>query len=147
MGTGSRADINELTPAAISRRDEIEDRHRALARALHADPATRAPQITEKLEGLRAQIEQFRARAVDLHAKLVELESKGDSDVRALRSAMMASVVRIEGVVRALMETPDPTAVVAAPPARFPDGTRAKADDPRARADGTRVTRDRGRGR
>jgi len=56
----------------------------------------------------------------------VELESKGDQDVRALRSAMMASVVRIEGVVRALMDTPDPTAAAAEPPARFPDGTRVK---------------------
>ena len=147
MGTGTRADQNELTPAAISRRDEADDRHRALARALHADPVPRAPQITEKLEGLRAQIEQFRARAVDLHAKLVELESKGDSDVRALRSAMMASVVRIEGVGRALLDTPDPTAVVAAPPKRFPDGTRVKAEEARVRADGTRVTRDRDRDR
>jgi hypothetical protein len=89
------------------------------------------PQITEKLEGLRAQIEQFRARAIDLHVKLVDLESKdkGDSDVRALRAAMMASVVRIEGVVRALIDTPDPTAAVApAPPTRFPDGTRIKPE-------------------
>ena len=126
MGTGTRADHTDLAPAALSRREEIDDRHRAIARALHADPEPRAPQITEKLEGLRAQIEQFRARAIDLHVKLVELESKADSDVRALRSAMMASVVRIEGVVRALMDTPDPTAIIGPGPARFPDGTRVK---------------------
>lgn len=125
MGTGTRADTTELVPAAISRRDEIEDRHRAIARALHAEAEPRASQITTKLEGLRAQIEQFRARAVDLHVKLVELESKADSDVRALRSAMMASVVRIEGVVRALIDTPDPT-LIGPPPARFPEGTRVK---------------------
>lgn len=89
-----------------------------------ADALTRAPQITEKLDGLRTQIEQFRARAIELHVKLVELESKGDKDVRALRSAMMASVVRIESVVRALIETPDPGA--APPPPRFPAGTRVK---------------------
>ena len=126
MGTGTRADEANLPPAALARRAEGEDRHRAAARALHAAPPPRAPQITEKLEGLRAQIEQFRARAIDLHVKLVELESKGDQDVRALRSAMMASVVRIEGVVRALIDTPDPTAATASPPARFPDGTRVK---------------------
>ena len=147
MGTGTRADQDDLTPAALSRRDEIDDRHRAIARALHADPAPRAPQITEKLEGLRAQIEQFRVRAMDLHVKLVALESKGDSDVRALRSAMMASVVRIEGVVRVLIDTPDPTAVIAPPPppARFPDGTRVKPDGARVRAEGTRVKPDRDR--
>lgn len=126
MGTGIRAEPTDLTPAAHARRAEGEERHGAIAPALPADPLPRAPQITEKLEGLRAQIEQFRARAIDLHVKLVELESKGDQDVRALRSAMMASVVRIEGVVRALMETPDPSAATAEPPTRFPDGTRVK---------------------
>ncbi len=85
----------------------------------------RAPQITEKLEGLREQIAQFRARAIDLHVKLVELEGTGDQDVRALRSAMMASVVRIESVVRALVEAP--AQAPAAPlPTRFPQGTRIK---------------------
>jgi hypothetical protein len=126
MGTGIRAEPTDLTPAAIARRAEVEERQGASAPALHADPLTRAPQITEKLDGLRAQIEQFRARAIDLHVKLVELESKGDNgdkDVRALRSAMMASVVRIESVVRALIDTPEPSAT---PPPRFPDGTRVK---------------------
>jgi hypothetical protein len=126
MGTGYRAEPTDLPPAAHARRVEAEDRHGAIAPALPTDPLPRAPQITEKLEGLRAQIEQFRARAIDLHVKLVELESKGDQDVRALRSAMMASVVRIEGVVRALIDTPDPTAATTSPPARFPDGTRVK---------------------
>jgi hypothetical protein len=128
MGSGTRTDRDELPPAAHARLAENEDRHRAIARALH-EPPTPRPQITEKLEGLRARIAQFRASAIDLHVKLVDLESKdkGDSDVRALRAAMMASVVRIEGVVRALIDTPDPTAVVApAPPPRFPDGTRIK---------------------
>jgi hypothetical protein len=131
MGSGTPTDRDELPPAAYARRAENEDRHRAIARALHEPPPPVRPQITEKLEGLRAQIEQFRARAIDLHVKLVDLESKdkGDSDVRALRAAMMASVVRIEGVVRALIDTPDPTAAVApAPPTRFPDGTRIKPE-------------------
>jgi hypothetical protein len=88
-------------------------------------PAPRAPQITEKLEGLREQISQFRARAIDLHVKLVELEAQGDGDpdVRALRAAMMASVVRIESVVRALVEAPEPASP---PPTRFPSGTRVQ---------------------
>ena len=48
------------------------------------------------------------------------------------------------GLVRALIDTPDPTAVIARPPApaRFPDGTRVKADGTRVRADGTRVKPD-----
>jgi hypothetical protein len=123
MGTGTRAEETDLPPAALARRVEAEDRHRAVARALHATPPPRTVQITEKLEGLRSQIAQFRARAIDLHVKLVELESKGDQDVRALRSAMMASVVRIENVVRALTDTPEPAVQ---PPPRFPDGTRVK---------------------
>lgn len=61
----------------------------------------------------------FRARAIDLHVKLVELESGGDPDVRSLRAAMMASVVRIEGVVRELIETPAP-----ADARRLPKSTR-----------------------
>jgi hypothetical protein len=123
MGTGIRAEPTDLPPAAIARRAEAEERQGAAAPAPSTDPLTRAPQITAKLDGLRSQIEQFRARAIDLHVKLVELESKGDKDVRALRSAMMASVVRIESVVRALIDSPEP---MAAPPPRFPDGTRVK---------------------
>jgi hypothetical protein len=124
MGTGIPARVG-LPPAAFARRAEGESRHRAVARALHAGPAPRAPQISEKLEELRAQIATFRARAIDLHVKLVGLEPKGDSDVRALRAAMMANVVRIEGVVRALVETPDPAAGIE-PPNEFAEGTRVR---------------------
>jgi hypothetical protein len=126
MGTGIPVEPTDFPPAALARRAEVDDHVGASAPApgLHTDALTRAPQITEKLDGLRTQIDQFRARAIDLHVKLVELESKGDKDVRALRSAMMASVVRIESVVRALIDTPDPGA--ATPPSRFPDGTRVK---------------------
>ena len=123
MGTGIAAEEIDLPPAAFARKVEAEDRHRAVARELHAGPAPRASQITEKLEGLRTQITQFRARAIELHCKLMELETQGDDDVRALRTAMMASVVQIEGVVRELIETPDPTAVVP-PHLRFAEGTR-----------------------
>jgi hypothetical protein len=42
----------------------------------------------------------------------------------------MANVVRIEGVVRALIDTPDPTAAIAPAPPRFPDGTRIKTETP-----------------
>jgi hypothetical protein len=123
MGTGIQADQVDLHPAAVTRRAEGEDRQRVTARALPGGPLPRTPQITEKLEGLRGQVEQFRARAIDLHVKLVELESKGDDpDVRALRAAMMAHVVRIEAVVRALVEPPEP----AQPPTRFPSGTFVK---------------------
>jgi hypothetical protein len=125
MGSGTPTERLGLPPAAIARRVDGEDRHRAVARALHAGPPPRTPQITEKLEELRSQIAMFRARAIDLHVKLVELESKGDSDVRALRSAMMASVVRIEGVVRALVETPDPAGGIE-PPNVFAEGTRVR---------------------
>ena len=122
MGTGIQVDQVDVPPGAV-RRVEADDRQRAAGRALPAGPLPRTPQITEKLAGLRAQIAQFRTRAVDLHAKLVELESKGDDqkDVRALRDAMMAHVVRIEAIVRAVVDTPDPTQ-----PARFPSGTRVK---------------------
>jgi hypothetical protein len=125
MGPSFPPERVDLPPAALARRAEGEDRHRAVARALHAGPPPRTPQITERLEGLRSQIAQFRARAIELHVKLVELEAKGDPDVRALRSAMMASVVRIEGIVRALVETPDPAAA-AAVETRFAEGTRVR---------------------
>lgn len=125
MGTRIPADEVDLPPAAFARRAEGEDRHRAVAQVLHEGPATRTAQITEKLEGLRLSIAQFRARAIELHGKLVEIEAKGDADVRALRASMMASVVQIEGVVRELIETPDPTAVVP-PHLRFAEGTRVK---------------------
>jgi hypothetical protein len=106
----------------VARRVEGEDRARAVARALQeAPPPPRALPLTEKLDVLRAQIAQFRARAIDLHVKLMELESSGDPDVRALRDAMMASVVRIEGVVRALVDTSD-----VAQPTRFAHGTIVK---------------------
>ncbi len=124
MGSGIHTERGE-PPAAVARRVEGEERQRADARTPDTAPAPRAPQITEKLEGLRAQISQFRARAIDLHVKLVELEAQGDGDqdVRALRAAMMASVVRIESVVRALVEAPTPPSP---PPTRFPSGTRVK---------------------
>jgi hypothetical protein len=83
-----------------------------------------APQIAEKLEALRSQIAAFRARAIDLHVKLVDLESQGDPDVRSLRSAMMASVVRIEGVVRELIDAPEPAAAPASELRRVPKSTR-----------------------
>jgi hypothetical protein len=122
MGSGIHTERGE-PPGAVARRVEGEERQRVAARAPDA-PAPRAPQITEKLEGLRAQISQFRARAIDLHVKLVELEASGDQDdVRALRAAMMASVVRIESVVRALVEAPAPASP---PPTRFPSGTRVR---------------------
>jgi hypothetical protein len=120
MGIGIR-ERADLPPAAVARGASGEDRQRAAARALQAAPPPRALQITEKLEGLRAQIAEFRARAIDLHVKLVELESSGDPDVRALRASMMASVVRIEGVVRALVDASDATQ-----PPRFPQGTIVK---------------------
>ena len=123
MGTGSPADRADLNPPGNARRGEGEDRHQAVTQAHHAAPPPRAPQISEKLEALREQIASFRARAIDLHVKLVDLESKGDADVRALRAAMMASVVRIESVVRALSEVRDPGVQ---PPPAFPDGTRER---------------------
>lgn len=121
MGIGTQEPA-DLVPAAIARRVEAEDRPRAAVRALQEAPAS-AVLLAEKLETLRAQIAQFRARAIDLHVKLVELESSGggDPDVRALRASMMASVVRIEGVVRALVDSSE----LGHPP-RFPHGTIVK---------------------
>ncbi|HWU88919.1 MAG TPA: hypothetical protein VN253_16750 [Kofleriaceae bacterium] len=113
---GIQVDLVDFPSSAFTRWEEGVERHRAVARALHGGPPARAPQLVEKLEGLRAQIAMFRARAIDLHVKLVELESQGDPDVRTLRSAMMASVVRIEGVVRELIETPEASD---APPPRL----------------------------
>jgi hypothetical protein len=97
-----------LPPSALARWAQGVERRRVLARALHVGPAPRTPQIAERLEGLRTQIAHFRARAIELHAKLIELETKGDPEAPALRASMMASVVRIENVVRSLVETPDP---------------------------------------
>ena len=118
MGIGIRAERADLPAVAMTRRVEGEGRSSV------PPPPARAPQITEKLEGLRALIAQFRARAIELHHKLIELEGKGEQeDVRALRDAMMASVVRIESIVRALTETPDPTQ---SQPQRFAHGTIVK---------------------
>lgn len=122
LENGTRTSEADLPPSALARWAAGQERHRAVARALHAAPRPRAPQITEKLEGLRAQIAQFRARAIELHVKLVELEAKGDPEARALRATMMANVVRTEGIVRALVDTPDPAAPE--PPRRIAAGTR-----------------------
>jgi hypothetical protein len=115
----------DLPPAALARWVESLGRRRAVAQALHAPPPARAPQISDRLEGLRGQLAAFRAQAIGLHAKLKELEAQGDPQVQALRAAMMVSVVRIEGVVRALVDTPDPAHRDPPRPQRFARGTRA----------------------
>lgn len=93
-----------MPPAAIARRGaDGEERHRELARALHEKPQ-RAPQISERLEALRDQIALYREKAIALHARLLELEEAGE-DVAALRKMLIDSSVRLEQVVRDLIES------------------------------------------
>jgi uncharacterized coiled-coil DUF342 family protein len=94
----------DLPPAAIARRQtEGNERRRELARALH-EKRQRAPKITERLAELSDQIAKYREKAIALHAKLVELEEAGE-DVGALRTMLIESSVRLEQVVRDLIES------------------------------------------
>ncbi len=85
--------------------------------------------ITERLEVMREQLARYRAQAIVIHARLLELETAGNDNIAAIRRALIESSVRIEGVARALVDTA---------PARWPRGTEeieplgravAEADD------------------
>ncbi|MBX3155087.1 MAG: hypothetical protein KF773_03735 [Deltaproteobacteria bacterium] len=61
--------------------------------------------ITERLDELRDQIAKYRAKAIALHKKLVELEPH-NTEVAALRKTLIASSVRLDELVRGLLGTP-----------------------------------------
>lgn len=93
-----------LPPAALARWTDGIDRRRQLARALHAEPAPRPRRITEQLEQLRLQLDAYRAAAIALHAKLVELEAHGSHDAAVMREKLIAISVRIEVIVSAIVD-------------------------------------------
>jgi hypothetical protein len=105
---GSRSPDVGLPPAALARHAD-DERRRVLARALHEPPRPRTRRITEQLETMRAELARYRERAIALHAKLLELETSGNDNIAPLRRALIDSSVRIEGVARSLIDTPDPS--------------------------------------
>lgn len=58
---------------------------------------------------MRGLLARYRAEAIALHARLVALELAGNDNIAALRHALIASSVQIEGVARMLVDTPQPT--------------------------------------
>jgi len=67
---------------------------------------------------MRQQIADYRARAIRLHAQLLELEVAGNDNIAPLRRALIESSVRIEDVARALVGTG---------PVRWPHATQSHA--------------------
>lgn len=102
----ARAPDVGLPPAALARHAD-QERRRELARALHA-PTKRAPSITERLEAMAAQIADYRAKAIALHARLIELESANayNDNVAELRRRLIESSVAIEGIARSIVTAP-----------------------------------------
>jgi hypothetical protein len=97
-----------LPPAALARHADLE-RRRELARALHAPPPPRTRAIAERLDEMRVQLARYRAAAIALHARLVELESAGNDNIAALRRQLIASSVQIEGIGRMIVDVPEPS--------------------------------------
>jgi hypothetical protein len=93
-----------LPPAALARWTDGVDRRRQLARALHAEPAPRTRRITERLEQLRVQLAAYRAGAIAIHKKLLELEAIGSHDAAILRVRLIEISVRIELIVRGIID-------------------------------------------
>src|SRR5687767_3476513 len=77
-----------LPPAALARHADLE-RRRELARALHEPLPPRARGITEQLEMMRHQLALYRAQAILLHARLLELEIAGNDNMGALRRQLI----------------------------------------------------------
>jgi hypothetical protein len=107
-----------LPPAALARHADLE-RRRELARALHAPPPPRTRRITERLDEMRDQIAKYRAQAIALHARLVELEGAGNDNIAALRRALIEAGQH-ENVGRSFTDTP---------PARWPRSTQQLIED------------------
>jgi hypothetical protein len=118
---GSRSSDVGPPPAALARLADHE-RRRELARALHESGPPRSRGIAERLDQMRTQLAQYRAAAIALHARLVELESAGNDNIAALRRQLIASSVQIEGVGRSIVGSPEPT--------RWPRGTEQIEDWP-----------------
>ena len=105
---GSRSLDAGLPPAALARHVHGVQRRRELAQALHSAPRARTRRITEQLDVLRMEIARYRAAAIALHARLVELEAAGNDNISQLRRTLIESSVQIEDVVRTLVDSPDP---------------------------------------
>ena len=67
---------------------------------------------------MRQQIAHYRARAIRLHAQLLELEIAGNDNIAPLRRVLIESSVRIEDVARELVGTV---------PMRWPQATQSNA--------------------
>lgn len=83
-------------PAVLARRVD-DGRRRELARALHT-PKQCPPAITQQLERMRGLLAKYRAEAIALHARLIELELAGNDNIAPLRRALIASSVQIESI-------------------------------------------------
>jgi hypothetical protein len=97
-----------LPPNALARHVHGVQKRRELAQALHAAPLPRTRRITERLETLRAELARYREQAIALHSKLVELETHNNIEATGLRRTLIDSSVKLEEVVRALIDTPYP---------------------------------------
>lgn len=95
--TINTSDVEVSPPPAVLARRVDDGRRRELARALHA-PKRCAPSISERLEHMRGLLAKYRAEAIALHARLIELELAGNDNVAPLRRALIASSVQIESI-------------------------------------------------
>ena len=100
----TNTDDVEVIPAQLARRVD-DGRRRELARALHL-PKECPPAITERLEHMRGLLAKYRAAAIALHARLIELELAGNDNVAPIRRALIASSVQIESISKLIGEAP-----------------------------------------
>ncbi|MBS1124379.1 MAG: hypothetical protein H6Q90_6607 [Deltaproteobacteria bacterium] len=97
-----------LPPSALAPQVHVEQKRRELARALPKAPLPRPPRITARLDILRVELARYREQAIVLHAKLVQLEAHNNVESSALRRMLIDSSVKLEEVVRALIDSPCP---------------------------------------
>ncbi len=105
---GARSPDVGLPPNALARHVGGVEKRRELAKALHTAPRPRTRRITERLDVLRAEIARYREQAIALHARLVDLEAHNNIEAVTLRRTLIDSSVKLEEVVRALIDTPYP---------------------------------------
>ena len=105
--TETPGDRPEHEPPAVFARQVDDGRRRELARALHT-PQPRAAGIALRLDRMRVLLARYRAEAISLHARLVELELAGNDNIAPLRRALIESSVQIENIGRMLAGAPMP---------------------------------------
>ncbi|HEU0037523.1 MAG TPA: hypothetical protein VFQ53_43225 [Kofleriaceae bacterium] len=71
-------------------------------------PASRSKRITERLAELEREVARYRARAIEVHAKLVALEAARGPAVTAMRETLVDSSVRIARGAVALIDSAEP---------------------------------------